>query len=47
MKYHNGDVYEGEFSKDNMHGQGTFEYAAGDVLKSIGGGRRERGVACV
>ena len=47
MKYHNGDVYEGEFSKDNMHGQGTFEYAAGDVLKSIGGGRRERGVACL
>eukprot|EP00985_Skeletonema_marinoi_P016661 scaffold8993_cov207-Skeletonema_marinoi.AAC.17 len=36
MTYHNGDVYTGEFSKNKMHGKGVFEYAAGDVLKSIG-----------
>jgi len=36
MKYHNGDVYEGEFSEDKMHGKGVFEYAAGDLSKSIG-----------
>ena len=29
-------VYEGEFSNDKMHGKGTFQYATGDVFKSIG-----------
>jgi len=29
-------VYEGEFSNGKMHGKGTFKYAAGGVLKSIG-----------
>lgn len=54
MKYHNGDVYSGEWKggkkhghhNDNVysgkwkggnkHGKGIFEYANGDVLKSIG-----------
>ena len=36
MKYHNGDVYEGEFSSSEMHGKGTYEYADGDIFKSIG-----------
>eukprot|EP00984_Skeletonema_dohrnii_P018873 scaffold8926_cov154-Skeletonema_dohrnii-CCMP3373.AAC.2 len=36
MKYHNGDVFEGEFSTNEMHGKGTYEYADGDVFKSIG-----------
>ena len=36
MKYSNGDVYEGEFSNDKMHGEGVFEYATGDLLKSTG-----------
>ena len=30
------NVYEGEFSNGKMHGKGTFKYAAGGVLKSIG-----------
>ena len=29
-------LYKGEFSNDKMHGQGTFEYANGDVWKSMG-----------
>ena len=36
MKFNNGDVYEGGFSNDKMHGKGTYTYAAGDVFKSIG-----------
>eukprot|EP00984_Skeletonema_dohrnii_P024661 scaffold13806_cov80-Skeletonema_dohrnii-CCMP3373.AAC.2 len=35
MKYHNGDVFEGEFSKDKMHGKDTYSYAAGDLSKSV------------
>ena len=30
MKFHNCDIYEGEFSHDMMHGKGTYTYAAGD-----------------
>ena len=30
MKYHNGDVYKGEFSGGKMHGRGIFEDAAGE-----------------
>ena len=36
MKYHNGDLYEGEFSNDKMHGRGVFEFESGDIIKSTG-----------
>ena len=36
MKYYSGDVYSGEWRGNKQHGKGTFEYANGDVLKSIG-----------
>ena len=38
MKYYSGDVYESEFSNNEMHGKGTYTYtyAADDVIKSIG-----------
>ena len=36
MKFHNGDVYTGEFSNDKMHGKGTYECADGNIFKSIG-----------
>jgi hypothetical protein len=36
MNYHNGDVYSGGWRGGKRHGKGTFEYADGDVWKSIG-----------
>ena len=36
MTYHNGDKYTGKFRNGEMHGHGTFEYAAGDYVKVTG-----------
>ena len=29
-------MYEGHFSNNKLHGKGAYEYASGNVLKSIG-----------
>ena len=33
MKYADGDIYDGEWDKGNIHGQGTMKYSDGDIYE--------------